>query len=204
MQLELDPRWRRLQDRSHVCRCCGVAHGGLFDLSVGQPDYWLDRDGDDRSMLTDDVCVVDGEHCFVRCVAPLPIIGGGGLTFGFGVWSTLSRANFETYVQTADDGRRQGGLGSWFGWFSNQLKGYPDTTGCSPATAVAASDRVGADGPPAFDRAAPGRHVGSNSRPLRVERTRSAPRPSQLNATTCGMASRVAGRDRRAPEDEPR
>ena len=129
MQLELDPRWRRLQDRSHVCRCCGVAHGGLFDLSVGQPDYWLDRDGDDRSMLTDDVCVVDGEHCFVRCVAPLPIIGGGGLTFGFGVWSTLSRANFETYVQTADDGRRQGGLGSWFGWFSNQLKGYPDTTG---------------------------------------------------------------------------
>jgi hypothetical protein len=29
-------------------------------------------------------------------------------------------------MATFDDGS-QGGLGPWFGWFSNRLKGYPDT-----------------------------------------------------------------------------
>ncbi len=68
----------------------------------------------------------DGEHFFVRCVLLVPIVAASGDRFGFGVWSTLSKQNFTLYVDTFDGGE-QGGLGPWFGWFSNRLKGYPDT-----------------------------------------------------------------------------
>jgi hypothetical protein len=32
-ELENDPRWRPLHDRSWVCPCCGETHAGLFDLA---------------------------------------------------------------------------------------------------------------------------------------------------------------------------
>lgn len=76
--------------------------------------------------LSEDFCVLHGEHFFVRCVLELPIIGCRGQSMGFGVWSTLSEKNFLRYVETFDSGD-QDGLGPWFGWFSNRLKGFPDT-----------------------------------------------------------------------------
>jgi hypothetical protein len=74
----------------------------------------------------EDFCVLDGQHFFVRAVLELPITGGGEQRFGVGVWSTLSRESFIRYIETFDSGE-QDGLGPWFGWFSNRLKGYPDT-----------------------------------------------------------------------------
>jgi hypothetical protein len=137
--LDQDPRWIRLHDRNWLCPCCGGQHGGLFDLAVDRPDFWQGSEekspnsempaSDDvmiNNVLTEDFCVVEGEHFFVRCVLPLPIIGASGTSFGFGVWTTLSKANFTLYRDTFDDGH-QGSLGPWFGWFSNRLKGYPDT-----------------------------------------------------------------------------
>jgi hypothetical protein len=56
----------------------------------------------------------------------LPLIGAVGQHFAFGVWSTLSKKNFALYTDTFDSGE-QSTLGPWFGWFSNRLKGYPDT-----------------------------------------------------------------------------
>jgi hypothetical protein len=56
----------------------------------------------------------------------VPLRGLPGQCFSYGVWSTLSKQNFELYAETFDSGE-QGGLGPWFGWFSNRLKGYPDT-----------------------------------------------------------------------------
>jgi hypothetical protein len=53
-------------------------------------------------------------------------MGAPGEYFGIGVWSTLSKKNFINYMETFDSGE-QGELGPWFGWFSNRLKGYPDT-----------------------------------------------------------------------------
>ncbi len=76
--------------------------------------------------LSADFCVLHGEHFFVRCVLAIPILGTGGQSFGYGVWSTLSEKNFRSYAETFDSGN-QGELGPWFGWFSNRLPGYPDT-----------------------------------------------------------------------------
>jgi hypothetical protein len=132
--LSNDPRWRRLWERPWRCPACQDEHLGIFDLACGKPDHWsgseekapnsaLDLTGD---FLSEDFCVLAGEHFFVRAVLELPIAGGGGERFGFGVWSTLSRENFERYVETFDSGE-QDGMGPWFGWFSNRLKGYPET-----------------------------------------------------------------------------
>lgn len=132
--LENDPRWRRLNDKAWICRCCGEVHGGIFDLASAKPDVW---DGSEvqqtnramagaKHVLTEDFCILNGEHYFVRAVLEIPILGSKGERFGYGVWSTLSEKNFRLYAETFDSGE-QDHLGPWFGWFSNRLKGYPDT-----------------------------------------------------------------------------
>ena len=135
LSLDADPRWRRLHDRTWTCPECGVPHGGLFDLASGKPDSWEGNDQDkalnataatSRHFLSEDFCVRNGEDHFVRCVLEIPVVGGGGKLFAYGVWSSLSAKNFSTYVETFDSGE-QGSLGPWFSWFSNRLKGYPDT-----------------------------------------------------------------------------
>jgi hypothetical protein len=127
-----DPRWRRLHERAWTCAGCRNSHTGLFDLASDRPYHWgggAPRPNEElagaTSILTEDFCIQDGDY-FVRCVLQLPIVGGDGAYFGFGVWSTLSKANFERYVESFDDGA-QGSLGPWFGWFCSRLKGYPDT-----------------------------------------------------------------------------
>ena len=129
-----DPRWKRLQHTSWRCGSCQDTHFGLFDLGCAKPDFWLDSElplpnsaiAESRHCLTEDFCILDNEHYFVRCVLRLPLIGSPGEYFGFGVWSTLSRKNFDRYLETFDSGLQEG-LGPWFGWFSNRLTGYPDT-----------------------------------------------------------------------------
>jgi hypothetical protein len=104
------------------------------DLACGKPEPWLGSEnlvpnaGVARShhFLSEDFCVLEGEHFFVRCVLEIPIVGSDRDGFAYGVWSSLSEKNFRRYVETFDAGE-QDGLGPWFGWFSNRLKGYPDT-----------------------------------------------------------------------------
>ncbi|HJQ60188.1 MAG TPA: DUF2199 domain-containing protein [Vineibacter sp.] len=122
--------------RPWACSACSQTHQGLFDLAHDQPDAW--PGGEELSpntavatsthFLSEDFCVVEGEQYFVRCVLELPIIGAGDERFGFGVWSSLSKANFGLYVDSFDSGD-QDDLGPWFGWFSNTLQGYRETFG---------------------------------------------------------------------------
>lgn len=119
-----------------TCSNCRETHRGVFDLAVVGPEHWPgDRDADrepnaavrDKThVLTDDFCIIEGRDHFVRCVLYLPIIGASGEQFGYGVWSTLSPRNFGIYRDTFDSGD-QDAIGPWFGWFSNRLKGYPET-----------------------------------------------------------------------------
>jgi hypothetical protein len=132
--LSHDPRWIRLHDREWVCSCCGERHRGLFDIACDKPDFWPGPDEQSPNsevlisdnVLTEDFCILDGEHFFVRCVLRLPIIGAADDHFAYGVWATLSKKNFDIYLDVFDAGNG-GDLGPWFGWFSNRLPGYPDT-----------------------------------------------------------------------------
>lgn len=105
----------------------------MFDIATFAPDFWggqpesghnsaLRLDGD---FLSEDFCVLDGEHFFVRCVFEIPVHGLAE-KFGFGIWSTLSRANFDIYVGAFDDGT-YANMGPWTGWFSNRLELFEDT-----------------------------------------------------------------------------
>lgn len=105
----------------------------MFDLAAFAPDHWgkieaVEPNGElrlDGNFLSEDFCVIGGRDFFVRCVLEIPVHGIAE-KFGFGCWSTLSRANFEHYVERFDDGD-YGGEGPWFGWFSNGLKGFEET-----------------------------------------------------------------------------
>ena len=114
MHLDRDPRWLRLHDREWICPCCGVKHAGLFDLACARPDLWPGskkarpnwdvlraRKSFSDNILTEDFCILDGEHFFVRCLLRLPIVGEEDF-FGFGVWSTLSR--LDRNLLDADEG----------------------------------------------------------------------------------------------------
>ena len=129
---------KTLADLCYECSQCEIEHRGMFDLACHTPDHWQGdktRESNaalrlDADFLSEDFCVIGGEHFFVRCVFEVPVIGSAE-KFGYGVWSTLSRANFEKYVAGFDKDRPDD-LGPWWGWFANNLKTWPDTrdTGC--------------------------------------------------------------------------
>lgn len=109
------------------CSACNEWHDGLPDMGYDQPDYAANVPKGERStrvMLTSDLCSVDKEFFFIRCVLPLPIRGTDE-NFGWGVWSTLSEKNFTRYREHYDED-----MSHWdpmFGYLSNNLPEYPET-----------------------------------------------------------------------------
>ncbi len=105
----------------------------MFDLAAWAPAHWhrtepyeengaLRTDGD---FLSEDFCVIEGKNFFVRGVLLIPIQGVDE-PFGFGVWSTLSRKNFDIYVDGFDDSDYSD-WGPWTSWFSTALADFGDT-----------------------------------------------------------------------------
>ena len=155
--------WERMQSGKWRCPCCGNNHSGVFDLGFAAPAYWSGS-SDPRPnseapggthFLSEDMCVVEGRDYFVRCVLEIPLRDVGG-RFGYGVWSSLSKANYAAYIESFDSAD-QGSQGPWFGWLSNSLPGYPDTAG------------LPCDVHPRNDRQRPLIAVGDSSHPLAIE-----------------------------------
>jgi hypothetical protein len=115
------------------CTGCDEWHTGLMDLAAFAPDPWphdetrepnnaLRFDGD---FLSEDFCVIGGKHFLVRAVLEIPVHGLAE-KFGFGCWTTLSEANFDTYL----DGFNHSDYadwGPWPGWLCNQLETFIGT-----------------------------------------------------------------------------
>lgn len=111
-----------------------------MDLAAIAPDPWpYERAYQSNSELTladdflsEDFCVLGGKHFFVRSVLRFPV-RGLDWSFGFGCWGTLSRPNFETYIEHFDEGS-YAGLGPWPSWLCNQLlpfmEGITSPLGC--------------------------------------------------------------------------
>ena len=113
------------------CSCCGRLVTGLPDLAYDAPAHYHqlpETERERRAKLSSDFCTIDtseGGDRFVRGVCLLPVVGSEE-TFGFGVWVSLSPANFERYAATFEDDD-QAKLGAMFGWLCNRLPTYPDT-----------------------------------------------------------------------------
>jgi hypothetical protein len=127
-----------LQDFRWKCYSCEEWHTGpCLDFSYGCPAYWGDEDEQKSSsgplevdhlptsFLDEDLCIIDGEHYFVRGIIELPIIGTAE-TLRWGVWGSLSKENFVKLLSQFDDPQRVE-LEPMFSWLSNNIGEYEDT-----------------------------------------------------------------------------
>jgi len=107
---------------TYRCRTCGEQHEGIPDLAFDAPYYYRADEGPEvpASQLIADTCVIGDDH-FVRGVLEIPV-RGLDRSFAYGVWVSLSPANFGRYVAAPD-----AASGPHFGWFASRLPGYPDT-----------------------------------------------------------------------------
>jgi hypothetical protein len=104
-------------------------HDGLPDISFDAPVYCMEipePERPSRVSIGSDLCVIDGTDFFVRGCLEIAIKGTEDL-FAWGVWVSLSQRNHERYVELFD-ADPPAGEGPYFGWLSNRLPGYPDTS----------------------------------------------------------------------------
>lgn len=115
------------------CAGCDDLHVGMMALAAFAPDPWphgesrehngaIRFDGD---FLSEDFCVLDGKNFLIRAVLEIPVHGLAE-KFSFGCWSTLSRENFDKYLEGFDNGHYPD-WGPWTGWLCNQLETYIGT-----------------------------------------------------------------------------
>ncbi|MGP8251765.1 MAG: DUF2199 domain-containing protein [Terracidiphilus sp.] len=123
------------------CPSCEEWHyGPCLDFGFSAPSYWsssYDRgkrwavteqgeiEKSNKSFLDEDYCAVDDEHFFVRGVLHLRIVGTDE-TLRWGIWGSLSRANFEILLKLDASGE-SANLEPMFSWLSSRIPDYPDT-----------------------------------------------------------------------------
>ncbi len=127
MDLNEDPRWRRFNDSSRPCPCCGRTFDGVFDIGFDHPAPWphgnRSEAGADVLEVDDDSLGTDlcrwGKYRFIRAVLMLPIKGTDKV-FAYGPWGSVNPANFDRYVAATDSGDAFDGC---FAWLMNRLPG---------------------------------------------------------------------------------
>jgi hypothetical protein len=109
---------------SYQCPICGDVHDDLPDIGSPAPYYWTDEAArHPESLLTEDLCIVEGRDFFVRGVITIPLHDDEN-DFGWGVWVSLKKENFEIYRANFDTDA----IGPFFGWLSTEIGYYPEST----------------------------------------------------------------------------
>lgn len=113
---------------AYRCHTCNEEHDDLPDIGFQKPEPWFDVPEEElarRVVLTADTCVIDDEHYFIRGVLLIPIVDRPeGPPFGFGVWVSQKKENFEAYVDSPDSDE----IGPFFGWLSTRIPCYEEDT----------------------------------------------------------------------------
>jgi len=111
---------------NYKCPVCGKEHDDLPDIGSDRPEHYWDIPESERSKrikLTGDTCVINDELFFVRGVIDIPIHDYHE-SFGFGVWVSHKKENFEKYVANPDSEE----VGPFFGWLSTEINYYSPST----------------------------------------------------------------------------
>ena len=115
---------------SWICNICGKEFDNLpmyfgaeapWHLMVGEAEF------SSRVELTNDQCVVDGKHFFVRGHIEIPVLDAKE-SFIFSVWSSLSEQSFH-HMDTRWDNSERVNDPPYFGWLCSSISIYPDTIG---------------------------------------------------------------------------
>lgn len=77
-------------------------------------------------VLSSEQCVVKGEHYFVKGLIEIPVLGSDAV-FSWGVWVSLSPANFARAAELWETPGRETEP-PYFGWLSTELPAYPRST----------------------------------------------------------------------------
>lgn len=110
------------------CPNCGNWHEGMPTFAARAPLYYYSINENERTsrcILSSDECVIDGEYFFVRGCIELPVHGASE-PFIWGVWVSLSKANFQSFRDVYNQGKSSH-IGPFFGWLSAELPLYPST-----------------------------------------------------------------------------
>ncbi|XAM00705.1 DUF2199 domain-containing protein [Phycisphaeraceae bacterium D3-23] len=110
------------------CKSCGETHRDP-PLCFACAPPWLgmvpEDEFDQRVILTDDVCIVDNQHFFLRGHIALPILEFGD-PLCFSAWVSLSQASMERVTARWDDADRASDS-PYFGWLCSEVPCYPST-----------------------------------------------------------------------------
>lgn len=91
------------------------------------PAYWrAEFAADESSTLDAEVCIIQGEHYFVRGSIEIPVIDSD-IPFGWGAWVSLSGPNFKKTIDLINAAGRENEP-PYFGWLSTELPVYPAAT----------------------------------------------------------------------------
>ncbi|MER5352927.1 DUF2199 domain-containing protein [Kitasatospora sp. NPDC002551] len=110
------------------CSCCADRHEGP-PLSYGAPapEGWKPRYARRRdSELTADQCVIKDREFYVHGLIEIPVLDGDE-PFSWGVWVSLSEANFARMHDLWEDPAREQEP-PYFGWLTTELPLYPQST----------------------------------------------------------------------------
>ena len=121
-------------EQGYVCNGCGQRHGGLpFSYGAQAPAYWRDDlDGDERSVLEGETCVIRAEHHFVRARLVIPVLDADE-DFEWGVWVSLSRDNFRRMRELwTTPGRER--EPAHFGWLCSNRQSIRWRSNSAPAS----------------------------------------------------------------------
>ena len=109
---------------SYICTHCGKQHTDLPHIGSAAPYHWSrSLASDPESLLTEDLCIIEGHDFFVRGVIEIPV-HDYEQEFGWGVWVSQKKENFDTYRQHF----RSADIGPFFGWLCTAIDYYPVST----------------------------------------------------------------------------
>jgi hypothetical protein len=113
---------------SWKCNICEAVHDDL-PLCFGLEAPWRalvpESEFDERVLLSNDQCVVDGQTFFVRGHIEIPILNHDD-SFAFSVWSSLSEQSFGHMSERWDFWDRASDA-PYFGWLCSSIPTYPNT-----------------------------------------------------------------------------
>ena len=112
------------------CAHCDQVHTGLPDVCFPVPDCIRDLPDSgfsERCLVSEDICIVDGQRYFIHCVLEVPVADYPD-RFGWGVWCEVGWVPFKHYWEVVN-GKAQASRGQTAGRLSNDLTGLPSTEG---------------------------------------------------------------------------
>jgi hypothetical protein len=94
-----------------------LEHTDLPHIGSAAPFQWTDTLAKDpNSLLTPDLCIIEGRHFFVHGAIEIPVHDYQH-EFGWRVWVSHKRENFEKYREHFDTAE----IGPFFGWLCAKI-----------------------------------------------------------------------------------